>query len=83
MNTKKIIAKVKNNLIAKRYASEDETKKVKDYKEMLEILDAEGVSRKPAYTGYGLEVYQDNTKKIQIIVNFRGGSKTVTINRGF
>jgi hypothetical protein len=56
---------------------------VNGFKELMQILDKEGVSRQPKYTGYGLEVYQNNETQIQIVYNCRGDKREVTINRGF
>ena len=63
--------------------AKDESKKVKDWKEVMEILDAEGVSRSPAYTGWGVEIYEDKKKQIQIVYNQRGSKNEVMIHRGF
>lgn len=62
---------------------QDQVIEVKDFRDMLKILDREEVSRQPTYTGYGLEVYQDNDRQIQIVYNCRGDKREVTINRGF
>ena len=56
---------------------------IKNYDELMNLLDQENVSRSPVYTGYGLEVYQNNEIQTQIIVNFRGDEKEVTINKGY
>lgn len=53
------------------------------FKELLDILDTEKVSKTPVYSGFGLEVYQNNDKQIQIVADFRGDNSKVTINRGY
>jgi tRNA A37 threonylcarbamoyladenosine synthetase subunit TsaC/SUA5/YrdC len=57
--------------------------KVAGFREMLEILEKYEVSNIPTYSGYGLEIYQDNKKQVQIIFNLRDGEDTITINKGF
>ena len=65
------------------YSPNDSTQEVSGFEAMLAILDDEGVSRTPKYTGFGLEVYQDLDNQIQVIYECRGDSRIVTINRGF
>tara|TARA_R100000951_G_scaffold101420_1_gene92947 strand:- start:27418 stop:27603 length:186 start_codon:yes stop_codon:yes gene_type:complete len=60
-----------------------ENLQVENFQDVMRLLDKERVSRTPAYSGYGLEVYQDNDQQIQIIYNCRGDKREVTINRGF
>jgi len=57
--------------------------KVKDFSEMLYILDDQGVSRTPVHTGYGLEIYENDDKQIQVVYNCRGDIREVTVNKGF
>ena len=59
------------------------TIKVKDFREMLDILDTQNVSRNPIYTGFGLEVYENHEKQIQIVYNCRDGKNEVTVNKGY
>lgn len=61
--------------------------KVTGYKQLLDILEKEGLNSKPSYSGFGLEVYQSYGDKldvpVQVIYNCRGDNNEVTINRGY
>ena len=59
----------------------DEQRKLKSYKDTLAALEEFGVSSKPAYTGWGIEIYQDMEKQIQVVANMRSG--TLLIHRGY
>ena len=58
-----------------------ETISVKDFREMLLILDNNDVSRKPVYTGWGIEIYENQDLQTQIVYN--ASTKTVEVRKGF
>jgi hypothetical protein len=62
---------------------QDKTYLIKGFEELMKVLDKNEISRNPIYTGYGVEIYQDNKSQTQVIVNFRNGRNELTINRGF
>ena len=56
---------------------------VTHFSQMVDILVEEGISTKPVYCGWGLEVYHCKEKQIQVVFDCRNDNNTVTINRGF
>jgi len=62
---------------------DSKTMQVDSFRDLVRVLDKEGLSSSPTYCGFGLEVYEDKAKQIQVIFNCRGGKNELTINRGF
>jgi len=72
---KKVLASiVKSN-------ADDEERKLEGSSKLMELLDELNISRSPAYTGWGLEVYIDKETKTQVVANFR--NDTILIHRGY
>jgi len=58
-----------------------ETISVKGFMEMLEILDNNDVSRDPVYTGWGIEIYENQDQETQIVYN--ATTNIVELRKGF
>jgi len=61
----------------------DEIKGFDNYSDLLDLLKSLEVSHDPAYSGFGLEVYENTALEIQVVVNLRGNFRDITVNRGF
>lgn len=58
---------------------------VNTIKELVDILDREGLDTMPTYCGFGFEVYENRETQKQVLFNCRDrhDNYELTINRGF
>jgi len=60
-----------------------EFKKLESISQLNEILKENDVSNSPVYTGFGVEIYENLSKKVQVVVNMRDDESALVIHRGF
>jgi len=60
-----------------------EFKKLESTSQLNEILKENDVSNSPVYTGFGVEIYENLSKKVQVVVNMRDDESALVIHRGF
>ncbi len=51
--------------------------------ELMTLLDDEAVPRSPVYSGFGIEIYQNLVTRTQVVSDYSGTTRLVTVRHGF